>query len=100
MGAKSTAEEPGSIAKIIGRNLTRHRRANGLSQEEVADRAALHRTAVSLLERGERMPRADTVARVAGAIGIPLAAAFEGVEWNYFTDKSGGYFSPPEGDEG
>jgi transcriptional regulator with XRE-family HTH domain len=94
--AKSKTEDPESIAKIIGRNLRRHRRAASLSQEEVADRAGLHRSAVSLVERGGRMPRADTVARVAGAIGISLAEAFEGVHWTFFTDRSGGYFGSPD----
>jgi len=45
------------FATQFGRNLARERERVGLSQEELGVRASLHRTAVSQLERGERVPR-------------------------------------------
>ena len=37
------------------------RAARGVSQEDFADACGLHRTAVGLLERGERWPRLDNL---------------------------------------
>jgi transcriptional regulator with XRE-family HTH domain len=92
-------KKPVSVPEIIGDNLARHRLAKGLSQETVAHRSGKHRSEISLLELGKRMPRVDTVARVAGAIGITMAQALEGVSWAYFLDRPGGYFEPPETDD-
>jgi transcriptional regulator with XRE-family HTH domain len=44
-------------------------------------RASLHRTEISLLERGERMPRVDTAVRIAGSLGVPLDELALGLEW-------------------
>lgn len=49
-----------SVAEQFGANLRYCRRRAGLSQEETAMRASLHRTAVSYIERGTRIPRIDT----------------------------------------
>jgi transcriptional regulator with XRE-family HTH domain len=84
-------EVSGQIAAIVGTNLARVRQAKGLSQEEVADRAGLHRTEISLLELGKRTPRIDTVVRVMGALGVSAEQAFEGATWAPFLEKPGGY---------
>ncbi|MDQ3821874.1 MAG: helix-turn-helix domain-containing protein [Actinomycetota bacterium] len=62
----------------FGRNLRAARARLGLSQTEVGARARLHRTEVSLLERGERDPRLSTIVRVAVALDVPPAALLEG----------------------
>lgn len=49
-------------------NLRRERLARGLSQEALGDLADLHRTEVSLLERGGRDPRLGTIVRLARAL--------------------------------
>lgn len=87
-GKKEVSEQ---VASIVGTNLARLRQARGLSQEEVADRADLHRTEISLLELGKRTPRIDTVVRVMGALGIDAAEAFAGATWAPFLEKPGGY---------
>jgi len=56
----------------FGRNLARCRAGANISQEELSFLASIHRTEVSLLERGERMPRVDTALRLAGSLGVPL----------------------------
>ena len=58
------------IAKRLGRNLRRLREAKGLSQEQFADEAGIHRTYVSDLERGSRNPTIRVVDRVAKALGV------------------------------
>lgn len=86
-GKREVSEQ---VAAIVGTNLARQRQALGLSQEEVADRAGLHRTEISLLELGKRTPRIDTVVRVMGALGIGADEAFEGAVWAPFLEKPGG----------
>jgi transcriptional regulator with XRE-family HTH domain len=70
-----------SVAEQFGRNLARCRRAAGLSQEEASFRAGLHRTEVSSLERGKRLPRVDTVAKLAAAVKADPGELFEGIAW-------------------
>jgi transcriptional regulator with XRE-family HTH domain len=65
----------------FGQNLARCREGADVSQEELSFRASIHRTEVSLLERGERMPRVDTALRIAGSLGVPLGDLVAGLEW-------------------
>jgi transcriptional regulator with XRE-family HTH domain len=65
----------------IGANLRRERRRAGLTQEELAARAGLHRTAIGLLEQGHRVARADTLLQLAGALTISPAAFLDGIYW-------------------
>lgn len=70
------------IATLFGRNLARARTRAGLSQEALAVLATLHRTEIGLLERGERLPRIDTLIKVAGALSIPPTELIAGIEWS------------------
>lgn len=70
-----------SVAQQFGDNLARLRKRSGLSQEEVGWRASVHRTEVSQLERGLRVARVDTVAKLAGALEVDPGDFFEGIEW-------------------
>lgn len=45
------------------------RKAKGWSQEELADRAGVHRTFVSQIERATKRSTIDTVEKVANALG-------------------------------
>lgn len=69
------------VSAWFARNLKRCRQRSGLSQEELAYRAGLHRTEVSLLERGARTPRADTIVRLAGGLEVPAGELLDGLEW-------------------
>jgi len=70
------------VADRFGQNLRRARRDADLSQEEVGTGASLHRTEIGLLERGERIPKIDTAAKLAGAVGVPVADLLAGIEWS------------------
>jgi transcriptional regulator with XRE-family HTH domain len=61
------------LRQQFGDNLREMRERAGLSQERLAQLADLDRTEVSLLERGKRMPRLDTI--VALARGLDLRAS-------------------------
>lgn len=67
------------IARRFGANLNAARRASGLSQERLAAKAGLHRTAIGLLERGGRVPRVDTVVKLARAMEIGPAELLIGL---------------------
>jgi XRE family transcriptional regulator, regulator of sulfur utilization len=70
------------IADRFGENLARCRKRAGMSQEELGVRASLHRTEISLLERGTRLPRIDTAIKLAGALELPLSELIEGIDWS------------------
>ena len=70
-----------SVAKQFGANLARIRRRADMSQEEVSFRASVHRTEVSQLERGLRVARVDTVAKLAGALEVDPGELFQGIKW-------------------
>lgn len=65
--------------EIFSENLRSARHAAGLSQEALGDAAELHRTEVSLLERGERDPRLATIVRLARGLGIEPADLLRGL---------------------
>ena len=57
-------------ANFFGEALRDHRRAAGLTQEELAERAGVSPRSISGLERGEGgAPRRDTVALLVRALG-------------------------------
>jgi transcriptional regulator with XRE-family HTH domain len=77
-----TAAPPTPEMKVrFGENLAHRREGADVSQEELGFRASIHRTEVSLLERGERMPRVDTAMRIAGSLGVSLDDLVTGMEW-------------------
>lgn len=66
--------------ELFAKNLRDARTAQGISQEELGDRADLHRTEISLLERAERDPRLATIVRLANGLKIPAAKLLAGIE--------------------
>ncbi|HEU4600030.1 MAG TPA: helix-turn-helix transcriptional regulator [Solirubrobacterales bacterium] len=63
-------------------NLREARRAAGISQEELASRCEIHRTEVSLLERGGREPRLGMMVKLATALGTTPEALCTGISWS------------------
>ena len=58
----------------FGKIIRGRRAAKGLGQEALADKAGLHRTHVSLLERGKRMPTLEVVRKLAAGLGTTMAS--------------------------
>jgi transcriptional regulator with XRE-family HTH domain len=80
--------------------MRRSRKAAGLTQEELAFRAAIHRTQVSLLENGGRMPRVHTLVCLAGALGVTPNDLLEGIVWEPIVLVGGGLVVTPREREG
>jgi transcriptional regulator with XRE-family HTH domain len=85
-----------NAAQRFGKNLARFRKAAELSQEEVSARASVHRTEISQLERGLRVPRIDTVAKLAGALEIDPGDLFDGIKWEPGSMRPGRFELPIE----
>ena len=56
--------------QILGMNVRRLREAKEWSQEDLAEKADLHRTYVSGIERGVRNPTLTILFKLAGALGV------------------------------
>lgn len=62
-----------TLQQQFGNLIRRRRNAIGLGQEALADKATLHRTHVSLIERGKRMPSLLVIKKLAAALGTTMA---------------------------
>jgi transcriptional regulator with XRE-family HTH domain len=65
------------VRRRVGLNLKRIRQEQGLSQEEFAFRAGVHRTYVSGIERGVRNPTVVVLEELAQALGVPTTQLLE-----------------------
>lgn len=66
-----------SARQIFGINLRSHREALGLSQEDLAEKADLHRTYIGSVERGERNVSIDNMERLAASVGCTISDLLE-----------------------
>lgn len=57
---------------LLARNLRRLRATIGVSQEELAELAGLHRTYVGSVERGERNISIDNIEKLAKALNVSV----------------------------
>jgi len=79
------------VARRFGENLVRIRQRIGMSQEEVGWRASLHRTEIGILERGARLPRIDTLVKLAAALETPPGDLLDGIAWKVGSFGRGGF---------
>jgi transcriptional regulator with XRE-family HTH domain len=65
-----------AVEKKFGDRVKELRLEKGLSQEELAFRAKVHRTYLGGIERGERNPALKNIAAIAKALGVTLCELF------------------------
>lgn len=82
---------PAGVAEAFGRNLLLTRRRLGFSQEELAVLCSLHRTAIGLLENGQRLARVDTVVKLGGGLGVDPCVLLEGIVWHVAGTRPGSF---------
>ena len=70
LGMKNSARE------LFARRVRELRLERGLSQDELADAAGLHRTYIGTVERGEQSIGIDNVERIAKALKVTLSELF------------------------
>src|SRR5262245_55694401 len=86
------AQEAFNLKGRFAENLILLRNQAGLSQEQTAERASLHVTQISLLERSLRLPRLDTIVKLGGAVEVEPCELLVGMTWRPGdVRRTGGY---------
>ncbi len=68
------------VRRAFGERVRRLRLQRQLSQEGLAERAELHWTYVSGVERGRRSPGLNVLVRIAGALDVSLGKLVDGLD--------------------
>lgn len=71
------------VSKIgagLGRRIRDLRRALFFSQEDLARRAKISVSFLSMIERSTRLPHVKTLAAISNALGVPLSQLFQGLD--------------------
>jgi transcriptional regulator with XRE-family HTH domain len=68
------------IEQLFGEAVRRFRERRGLSQEEFAAKAGIHRTYVSSIERGKVQISITIAQKVANALEVPLSRIWRTIE--------------------
>ena len=71
-----------AVRDTFAQNLRRIRVARKLSQEDLSRLTEMHRTEISVLERGRREPRLRTLIKLSAALKVPLSEFVAGIEWS------------------
>lgn len=65
------------LVSLFAANVRRLRKEQGLSQEELAEAAGVHRTYVGMIERGEKNVTIYNIERIAIALGVRPGSLLE-----------------------
>ena len=77
MGKKKSRQ---AICERFGFAVKARREELELTQEDLAEKAGIHRTYLSDIERGSRNVSLLNIERIAAALGIPISELFQRVE--------------------
>lgn len=69
-----------ALAASVGRCITLHREAEGLSMAELARKAGMSRAYLWRVEQGSALPGLRNVARISVALDVPIARLLEGAD--------------------
>lgn len=86
-----------SVARQFGVNLADQRQRAGISQEELGIRADVHRTEISQLERGLRVPRLDPIVKLRDVLGVATDELIAGIAWQPTIINPGGFVRRDQG---
>ena len=68
------------LQRRFGEMLRRHRRRVGTGQDKLAGDAGIHRTHLSLLERGKQVPSLAVIHKLSMALGVSMSSMMAEVE--------------------
>jgi transcriptional regulator with XRE-family HTH domain len=74
---KAHSEE--QFLKDFGRRLAELRKKRGLSQEALAAKANLHAVAITYIETGKRLPKLNTLYKLAVGLSVDAEDLFKGL---------------------
>lgn len=77
IGGDESLNNMENILEKFGLKVREERLKAGLSQEELADKAGLHRTYVGMIERAEKNVTLRNIAKIAKALDVELIALFD-----------------------
>ena len=63
----------------FGSRVRKIRVNQGLSQEQLADRAGLHRTYIGMVERAEKNLSLNSIEKIAKALGVSVSELMESI---------------------
>ncbi len=66
-----------TLLKKFGLKVQQRRKELGISQEELAYRAGVHRTYIGMIERAERNITLSNIKRLADALGVEVKELFD-----------------------
>jgi len=72
-------QEAAVAIKQLGQRIRESRRILSLTQQELAERAKISVSFLSMIERGDRVPHIETLAKLADALRVPLPEMFLGL---------------------
>lgn len=64
------------ILEVFGQNVRKLRVEQGLSQEQLADKAGLHRTYIGMIERAEKNITLCNIEKIADALDVSIRSMF------------------------
>lgn len=68
------------IIHVFSKNVRKYRLINGLSQEQLAERAGLHRTYICAIECGRRSIALENIQHIADALQVETYLLFQDIE--------------------
>ncbi len=68
-----------SVLEKFGRRVREERLKRNLSQEELAEKAGVHRTYIGMIERAEKNITLTNVEKIAIALGVEISDLFSGL---------------------
>lgn len=69
----TNAQNSPPLIEVFAQNVKRLRQGMALTQEELAERAGVHRTYIGMLERSEKNATLYSIERLAGALEVEPA---------------------------
>ncbi len=72
----------GNVNKDIAQTIAKLRHEANISQEELADRAGIHRTYVSQIERSLKSPSLQVLMQIAAALNTSASEIIKEIETN------------------
>ncbi|HEV2148321.1 MAG TPA: helix-turn-helix transcriptional regulator [Longimicrobiaceae bacterium] len=65
------------LPHVLASNVYRFRKERGLTQEQLAEAVGVRQPRIAEVERGDANPRLSTLAKLAFALGVPVASLLD-----------------------